>query len=343
MNASEHVHFIGIGGYGMSGIARVMLEMGFRVSGSDMASREITDKLQQSGAKVFIGHKASNITGADMIVYSSAIPQDNVELLAASEIGTLLLHRSDMLAKLLNEKTGIAISGAHGKTTTSSMISLVMERCGLDPTYLIGGEMMNMGSNAKAGNGDYVVAEADESDRSFLKYQPAIAVVTNIEADHLENYEGSFEHLKDAYQQFLNSIKVGGTAVICQDDEYLRLLSKTITSKKITFGIDQDADYRATNVCLLNRGVTFDVEHNHSTIGHVRLRVPGKHNVYNALATIVVCHHVGLSVEEIADVLKDFYGAKRRFQVLGEKDGMMVIDDYAHHPTEIQATIAAAK
>ncbi|MFC6456843.1 MULTISPECIES: UDP-N-acetylmuramate--L-alanine ligase [Paenibacillus] len=343
MKPSEHIHFIGIGGYGMSAIAKVMLEMGYQVSGSDLARQELTEKLAAKGARVYIGHEAEHVNGADVVVYSTALAKDNVEMTAAENLNIPILHRSQMLARLMNAKKGIAVAGAHGKTTTSSMIALVLEHCEQDPTYIIGGEIMNVGSNAKAGQGDWVVAEADESDGSFLQYHPYIALVNNIEADHLENYNGDFENLKKAYAQFLSQVKSDGKAVVCKDDSYLREMIPLIQSEVITYGIEHDADYMATNIDLGDRKVQFDVLHHGQPLGTIRLSVPGKHNVYNALATLITCLEAGLTFGQVAGAITEFRGAKRRFQVLGEVDDILVIDDYAHHPTEIEATISAAK
>ncbi|GIQ70182.1 UDP-N-acetylmuramate--L-alanine ligase [Xylanibacillus composti] len=343
MKASEHVHFIGIGGYGMSAIARVMLEMGYQVSGSDVARQELTDKLASKGARVFIGHEKDNVQGADIVVYSTALSKDNVEIAEAERLQIPVIHRSQMLARLMNAKKGVAVAGAHGKTTTSSMIALVMERCEQDPTYIIGGEIMNIGSNAKAGSGDYVVAEADESDGSFLQYRPHLAVVTNVEADHLENYDGKFENLKQAYVKFLSQIRSDGKAIVCADDPYIQEMLPNITSDTITFGIRQHADYTAADIKLGDRKVTFSVWHSGVKLGEMKLSVPGMHNVYNALATTIVCLQAGIPFADIAQAIQEFRGAKRRFQVLSESDDVLVIDDYAHHPTEIQATITAAK
>ncbi|MFE4199026.1 UDP-N-acetylmuramate--L-alanine ligase [Aneurinibacillus aneurinilyticus] len=341
----EHVHFIGIGGYGMSAIARVMLDMGCHVTGSDVARKELTDKLQKKGAQVFIGHQAENIAGADLVVYSTDIPKENVELTAAKAQAIPLIHRSKMLARLLNEKKGVAVAGAHGKTTTSSMIALVMEKAGIDPTYLIGGEIMDIGSNAKAGQGDFVVAEADESDGTFLEYFPHIAVVTNIEPDHLENYDGDFENLKKAYRQFLSQVKENGTAVVCIDDDYVEemLAEKKANVSLSTYAIDKQADYMASNIEPGDRTISFDVTHKGKLLGRMKLSVPGIHNVYNALATVAVCMQANLTFEEIADAIIAFRGAKRRFQVIGEVNDILVVDDYAHHPTEIEATLEAAR
>ncbi|NEW04487.1 UDP-N-acetylmuramate--L-alanine ligase [Paenibacillus sp. SYP-B3998] len=343
MSQAEHVHFIGIGGYGMSAIAKVMLEMGYRISGSDLAQQELTDKLKAKGAQVYIGHEARNVSGADLVVYSTALSKDNVEMQAAEELNIPIIHRSQMLGRLMNERKGIAVAGAHGKTTTSSMIALVMEICKLDPTYIIGGEIMNVGSNAKAGKGEFVVAEADESDGTFLQYHPTLALVNNIEADHLENYNGDFENLKKAYAQFLSQVRPGGKAVVCKDDIFLSEMIPQIKSEVITYGIDADADYVAYDITLGDRKVTFSVQHKGTNLGQISLSVPGKHNVYNALATLITCLEAGLSFDQIADAILEFRGAKRRFQVLGEINNILVIDDYAHHPTEIQATISAAK
>lgn len=343
MNTSEHVHFIGIGGYGMSAIAKVMLEMGFRVSGSDLAQQELTEKLAAKGARVYIGHEAGHVQGADLVVYSTALPKDNVEIRQAEQLNIPILHRSQMLARLMNAKKGIAVAGAHGKTTTSSMISLVMEACGQDPTYIIGGEIINLGSNAKAGRGDYVVAEADESDGTFLQYRPHMAIVTNIEADHLEHYDGDFNKLKQAYVQFLSQVNEGGMAILCADDPHLAELMPGLKCRKLTYAIERPADFSAADIRLGDRKVSFTVRHNEVPLGTIELSVPGKHNVYNALATLIACMEAGLSFDQVARTITEFRGAKRRFQVLAEVNGILVIDDYAHHPTEIQATIAAAK
>lgn len=344
MSTSEqHVHFIGIGGYGMSAIARVMLEMGYTVTGSDVAQQELTEKLAAQGAKVYIGHEAQHVQGADLVVYSTALSNDNVEKAAAEALNIPVIHRAQMLARLLNAKRGIAVAGAHGKTTTSSMIALVMEQCGMDPTYIIGGEIMNVGSNAKAGKSEFVVAEADESDGSFLQYYPAFGLVTNIEADHLENYGGDFERLKAAYATFLSQVKEDGKAIVCADDSVLAGLIPCVKSECITYGIEAEADYRATDIELGDRKASFTCVYRGTPLGRVHLSVPGRHNVLNALGTLIVCLEAGIPFARAAEALTEFRGAKRRFQVLGDVDDVLVIDDYAHHPTEIIATLAAAK
>ncbi|GAB2720403.1 UDP-N-acetylmuramate--L-alanine ligase [Paenibacillus thermoaerophilus] len=336
----------------MSAIAKVLLEMGFRVTGSDVARAELTDKLAARGAQVFIGHDEGHVRGADMVVYSTALSKDNVELSAAERLNIPTLHRSQMLARLLNARKGIAVAGAHGKTTTSSMIAHVLERSGFDPTYLIGGEMLNVGSNARAGRGEYVVAEADESDGSFLQYRPQIAVVTNIEADHLENYEGDFAKLRAAYEQYLSHVKPGGQAVVCVDDPYAReLADRTRKAAVLRYGMEApgggpcrpELEAEAREVRLGDRRASFELWSRGSRLGCIELFVPGRHNVYNALAAYLACREAGVAFAPFAEAIRDFRGAKRRFQVVGEACGVLVVDDYAHHPTEIEATIEAAR
>jgi UDP-N-acetylmuramate--alanine ligase len=339
----RHVHFVGIGGYGMSAIARVMLDLGYEVSGSDVSSHELTRKLEGLGAKVYLGHRPEQVEGADLVVYSTALPRDNVELQAAQAKGIPVIHRSEMLARLMAERTGIAVTGAHGKTTTSSMIAYVLDRLGLDPTFIIGGVVNDLGDNAKAGRGPYLVAEADESDGSFLHYHPRIAVVTNVEPDHLEHYEGSFENLKRAYAQFISQVQEDGLLVLCADDPLLGELAARAACPVIRYGLHQDAEYRAEDIELLDRGSRCIVLHEGVHLGELRLALPGRHNILNALAAIAVARHLGLAFPDVARVLETFHGAKRRFQVVAEAGNVLVIDDYAHHPTEISATLAAAR
>ncbi|WP_172195149.1 UDP-N-acetylmuramate--L-alanine ligase [Saccharibacillus qingshengii] len=343
MKKTEHIHFIGIGGYGMSAIARVLLEMGYKITGSDVAEQSLTKKLVDGGAEIHYGHQAEYVQGADTVVYSTALPEDNVERVEAQRLGIPTLHRSQMLARLLNERKGIAVAGAHGKTTTSSMTALAMEECGTDPTYIIGGEIVGFGTNAKAGKSEYVVAEADESDGTFLQYHPYISIVTNIEADHLENYEGSFEKIKEAYVQFLNQTREEGCAIVCGDDENLRELMPQLSCKLVTYGMGEDADYRISEIELGDRRSSFTVSTEGRELGRVNLFVPGKYNVYNATAALIACIKSGIPFEEAAEGLSKFNGAKRRFQVLADTAGALVVDDYAHHPTEIEATLRAAK
>jgi len=338
----EHVHFVGIGGYGMSAIARVMLDMGFSVSGSDVSTQELTQRLAERGAKVFHGHAAGQIEGADVVVYSTALSQDNVELQEARVRNIPVIHRSQMLARLMVDRVGVAVTGAHGKTTTTSMIAYVMEYCGLDPTFVIGGVVSNIGDNAKAGGGQYVVAEADESDGSFLHYRPKIAVVTNIEADHLEHYDGKFENLKDAYRTFIHQMPSDGLCIVSGEDGHLTELRQDAVCRVETYGIGVEANWTATNISLIDRGSVCAIHHDGHFLGRLELSLPGVHNIMNALAAIAVCREAGLPFERISEALQQFHGAKRRFQVVSETADILVIDDYAHHPTEISATIAAA-
>lgn len=344
MEDMRKVHFIGIGGYGMSAIARVLLDWGYEVSGSDIMPKELTDKLAARGAKIIIGHAAENIAGADFVVYSTDIPKDNIEINSAIVNDIPLIHRSEMLAKILNTKEGITVAGAHGKTSTSSMIAYVMEKGGQDPTFIIGGEVLELNSNAKAGSSPYVVAEADESDGSFLNYYPHIAVITNIEADHLENYDGKFDNLKDSYRKHLDQIKESGLAVINIDDEHLAKMAGQIDpAKLVTFGKSQAADYAAMNITQIGQECAFDIYQKEDFLAHINLRVPGVHNAMNALAAIIVCLRIGMDMATIKEHIQTFVGAKRRFNLMGDANGITIVDDYAHHPTEIRATLAAAK
>ncbi len=327
----------------MSAIARVMLDMGYEVSGSDVSRRDLAERLAERGAKVYVGHAKGHIEGADVVVYSTALAADNVELTEARARHIPVIHRSEMLARLMDERTGVAVTGAHGKTTTTSMIAYVMEQCGLDPTFVVGGVVSNIGDNAKAGGGQYVVAEADESDGSFLHYHPQISVITNIEADHLEHYDGKFENLKNAYGAFIRQMSPEGLLVISGHDSHLAELRTQASCRVVSFGMEHGYDYNVKNVRLIDRGSECEVFHGKELLGKLTLSLPGVHNVMNALAAIAVCVDAGLTFEQIAIPLTEFHGAKRRFQVITEGHGVLVIDDYAHHPTEISATIAAAQ
>lgn len=343
----HHVHFIGIGGYGMSAIARVLVDLGYKVTGSDVAMSDLARKLEAKGATIMIGHNAAHLEGADIVVYSTSIPEDNPELQAAKDKGIPLLHRSQMLARILNERKGVTVAGAHGKTTTTSMIAHVLEECGVDPTYIIGGELVDAGTNAKAGKSDFVVAEADESDGSFLEYRPSYAIITNIEPDHLEHFGGEFANLKKAYADFLGRLKPDGCAVLCVDDQYVRELMPTVDRTIITYGINpeyrQQAEFYATDIVCVDRETRCKVWHRDTLLGDLVLSMPGKHNIANALAAIIVSLQASLTFEQIAQALSTFRGAKRRFQIIGEARDILVVDDYAHHPTEIMATLNGAR
>lgn len=339
---NQKIHFIGIGGTGMGPLAKVFLEMGWQVSGSDLKASETTHYLQNLGAKISFGHASANIEGVCDVVYSSAIPCDNPELTAAMERNLSLYHRSELLAKLLNERRGIAIGGAHGKTTITSMISWVLDQAGLDPTVLIGARFAPFGPGAKFGRGNIAVAEADESDRSFLRYHPEIAVVTSIEADHLENYNGDFSELVSTYQQFLENVKLNGVAVLGIDDYEVRKITANYP-QALTYGFSEDAKWRAKITELKQVRTKFSLYCQGKKYGDFTLKVPGRHNVSNACAAVVVCDFLGLSAEKIGQHLATFSGAQRRFQIICEKKGITVVDDYAHHPTEIVATLRAVR
>ena len=347
MDQAQHVHFVGIGGYGMSAIARVLLDLGYKVTGSDVALNELVKKLGARGAIVHIGHSAAHIEGADILVYSTSIPKDNPEVVAARAKGIPVLHRSQMLARILNERTGVAVAGAHGKTTTTSMISHVLEECGVDPTFIIGGELINAGTNAKAGSSQYVIAEADESDGSFLEYRPVYEIVTSIEPDHLEHFDGDFNNLKQAYVKFLSHLKPGGKAILCIDDAHVREVLPYVREGVVTYAIHepytQQADFKALGIECGDRKSHCQVYYRDRLLGELSLNLPGKHNVANALAAIIVCLNAGLLFEQIAQALTTFRGAKRRFQIIGEARDILVVDDYAPHPTEIVATLKGAR
>ena len=337
----KNIHFIGIGGAGMSALAYVMIKRGYHVSGSDAKPGYMATKLAKEGALVFIGHAACQIERAEVVVVSTAIHPDNPELVEAHRRQVPVIHRSDVLAYLMNKHKGIAVAGAHGKTTTSSMLSCITSDCGLDPTIVVGGIVNNLGSNAANGKSDYVVAEADESDGSFLKFNPYIAVVTNIEDDHLDHY-GSQENIQKA--QFVSQIKDEGCAVLCYDNDRVRTIGEATDKKVISYGIDsQDADYQARNIIYGTDGTHFDVVYQGETIGQGHLIIPGRHNVLNSLGAIAAARELGLPLPDILASLEKFSGAKRRFETKGKVDGVWVVDDYAHHPTEIMATLKAAR
>ncbi|WP_071142520.1 UDP-N-acetylmuramate--L-alanine ligase [Acidaminococcus timonensis] len=339
----KNIHFIGIGGAGMSALAYVLIKRGYHVSGSDAKPGYMATKLAKEGALVFIGHAACQIERAEVVVISTAIHPDNPELVEAKRRQVPVIHRSDVLAYLMNKHKGIAVAGAHGKTTTSSMLSCITYDCGMDPTIVVGGIVNNLGSNARNGKSDYVVAEADESDGSFLKFHPYIAVVTNVEDDHLDHY-GSQENIQKAFAQFVSQIKDQGCAVLCYDNARVRTIGEHTDKRVISYGIDsRDADYRAENIVYGTDGTHFDVLYKGENLGRGHLIVPGRHNVLNALGAIAASRELGLETKDILASLEKFSGAKRRFETKGKVNGVWVVDDYAHHPTEIEATLKAAR
>ncbi|MDF2500751.1 MAG: UDP-N-acetylmuramate--L-alanine ligase [Anaerosporomusa subterranea] len=326
----------------MSAIAKVLLEMGYQVTGSDLVKSESTRKLECLGAVVFAGHDRHHLDNAEAAIVSTAIPSVNPELIAAREKGIPVFHRADMVAALMEDRFGIAVAGAHGKTTTTSMISLVLEHGKLDPTIIIGGELEAIGGNSKLGKSQFVVAEADESDGSFIKLAPKIAVVTNIENDHMDYY-GTMENILTAFRDFLHKLPTDGLAIVCFDNSYIRDMADGLGRPFISYAIDASADYTAKNITSEGLRTSFDVFHHETYLGTVTTQVPGRHNVANALAAIIVGLTLGLTLEEASKGLDVFSGVKRRFETKGRQAGVWVVDDYAHHPTEIATTLQAAK
>lgn len=348
MGRVRHVHFVGIGGAGMSGIAEVLHNLGYIVSGTDLNESTITRHLRELGIKVSLGHHAHNINGSDVVVYSSAVAVNNPELQSARQKRIPVIRRAQMLAELMRFQSGIAVAGTHGKTTTTSLIASLLADAGYDPTYVIGGLLNSAGSHAKLGSGKYLVAEADESDASFHHLQPVVAVLTNIDPDHLENYGGDFGALKRSFAEFLNRLPFYGLAVVCADNAGTREIMPQIVNSFITYGIDNAADYMASNIRYDQTTTLFEVNHGADDQRYeVRLRLPGKHNVLNALAAITVATELGIGREAITRALANFQGIGRRCQILGEiligAKAILLVDDYAHHPAEIAATLAAIK
>ena len=346
----HHLHFIGIGGSGMSGIAEVLLNLGYTVSGSDLQAGAATQRLGALGAKILLGHQAANIVGADAIVVSTAVQTDNPEVIAAREAGVPIVPRAQMLAELMRLKQGIAVAGTHGKTTTTSLIASILGEGGFDPTFVIGGRLNAAGANARLGKGDFLVAEADESDASFLRLSPVISVVTNIDADHMETYGHDFGKLKQAFVDFLERLPFYGVAVLCTDDPNVNEIIPQVTKQIVRYGLNEQANIRAEDVRADNGRMHFTAVRRNGSVSRlpITLNLPGVHYVQNALAAIAVATEVGASDDSIIKALGEFRGVGRRFQRYGElplpKGGAVtVIDDYGHHPVEMVATLAAAR
>lgn len=341
----KKIHFIGIGGIGMSGIAEVLCNLGFAVSGSDIKRSKNTDRLEELfGIRIEEGHRAENIGDAQAVVYSSAVREDNPEVVRAKELGVPVIPRAEMLAELMVLKPyAVAVSGTHGKTSTTSMVATILGHAGVDPTTVVGGVVAALGSNAKLGSSDWFVTEADESDRSFLMLYPTIAVVTNIDKEHMESYKG-MDDVVQCFTDFVNKVPFFGAAVICLDDPNVQLIIPNIKRRRVTYGLTAQADISAHNISYNDSfGSKFTVWQGSEVLGEIELPVPGKHNVYNALAATAVGLELDIPFETIAEAFLNFKNANRRFQFKGEADGVTVIDDYAHHPTEILATLSAAK
>jgi UDP-N-acetylmuramate--alanine ligase len=338
----KNIHFVGIGGIGMSGIAEVLLNLGYHISGSDTKETEVTRRLRSLGCEISYGHRKENLKQADVVVTSSAIRQGNPEVEAAEERLVPVIPRAEMLAELMRMKIGIAIAGTHGKTTTTSLIATVLAAGGLDPTVVIGGRLNSIGSNARLGQGEFLVAEADESDGSFLKLMPTIAVVTNIDPEHLDYYKG-IDEIKETFLCFLDKIPFFGLAVLCLDHPNIQSLLPKVKKRFTTYGLTTQADFQAKEIVFEGLSTSFDVVHQHQEIGRLRLRMPGLHNVYNALATLATAFELDIPFNVVQEALRDFSGIQRRFQIKGEKKGILVVDDYGHHPVEIMATLKAAR
>ena len=348
LGKTRRIHFVGVGGIGMSGIAELLANLGFAVSGSDAKRSETTARLEKKfGVTVHEGHAADHVGDADVVVFSSAVRPTNPEVVEANRRGIPVIPRAEMLAELMRLRSSIAVAGSHGKTTTTSMIALVLERAGLDPTAVIGGRLRAFGSNARLGTGEYMVAEADESDRSFLMLWPSIAVITNIDHEHMENY-GSFEDLQQAFADFANKVPFYGSVVACADDPPLRHVLPRIKRRLVTYGLESpEAQIVGSGVdigsfgarCMVHRRAPDGT----NPLGKLELAVPGRHNLLNALATVAVADRVGVDFARVASALGEFVGAERRFERHGEAGGVLVVDDYGHHPTEIAAVLAAAR
>lgn len=348
MRRIHAIHFVGIGGVGMCGIAEVLCNQGYQISGSDLKTSAVTERLQHMGVNIFIGHSADNVSQADVVVISSAVQDDNPEVQAAREARIPIVRRAEMLAELMRYRHGVAVAGTHGKTTTTSLLASIFAEGELDPTFVIGGRLNSAGTNARMGASRYLIAEADESDASFLHLQPMVAIVTNIDADHMDTYKGDFNRLKQTFVDFLHNLPFYGLAVLCTDDEVVKELLPRISRPILTYGLNEQADYRATDIKQ-------DGLYTHFTVlrpdGHkplvIKLRMPGVHNVLNALAAIAVATDEGIADQAICNALEQFAGVGRRFQVLENIQlpvgNAMLVDDYGHHPREVEAVIKAVK
>ena len=338
----QHIHFVGLGGSGMSGIAEVLLTLGYRVSGSDLKLSPVTERLASLGARVVEGHAAANVGDAHVVVTSTAVRPDNPEVLEARRCGVPVIPRAEMLAELMRLKYGVAVAGSHGKTTTTSMVALVLDRGGLDPTVVVGGRLNVLGSGARLGRGDFMVVEADESDRSFLKLDPTVAVVTNIDREHLDAYR-DLGDIQEAFVGFVNKVPFYGVAVLCLDDGPVQDVLPRIERRVVTYGLSPQAQLQAREVRLLPEGASYQAFQEGALLGTVELRVLGLHNVLNSLAAVAVGLDLGVPFGQVGEALAQFTGVDRRFQVRGELGGVLVIDDYGHHPTEIRATLEALR
>lgn len=340
---SKRIHFVGIGGVGMSGIAEILLRLGHQVSGSDMHESEATRRLERGGARITYGHHGDAVTeGTDVVVISSAVKFSNPEIQAARALKVPVIPRAEMLAELMRTKWGIAVAGTHGKTTTTSLVAAVLARAQLDPTVVIGGKVHSLGGNAQLGAGELMVVEADESDGTFLLLTPAMTVVTNIDPEHLDYY-GDMDRVRSAYLEFINRVPFFGAAVLCLDDVTVRSLLPQVRKRAITYGTSPDAELVARNLTVCGMETHFDVERNGEPLGELRVRMPGRHQAMNALAALAVATELGVPFDTVRAALSEFGGIHRRFEVCGDQNGILVVSDYGHHPAEIRATLSAAR
>ena len=340
---AHRLHFVGIGGIGMSGIAEVLLNLGYDVRGSDLNESALTKRLRQLGALLFIGHNEANVSEADVVVVSTAISSDNPEVVEARRQGIPIIRRAEMLAELMRMKYGVAVAGTHGKTTTTSLIGTILAEGGIDPTIVVGGRVKSLSSNARLGEGEYLVAEADESDGSFLNLIPTIAVVTNIDEEHLDHWSGGLDEIVEAFVNFVNKVPFYGCAVMCLDHPTVQSVLPRLDKRYVTYGFSRQADYRASDLSATDGSLKFTVCKHDSPLGEIELNMVGRHNVENALAAIVVADEVGVPFDTIAKALREFEGVGRRFEIKGKYNDILIVDDYGHHPTEIRATLQAAR
>jgi len=339
----RHVHFVGVGGIGMSGIAEILRSLDYDVSGSDLKASDVTKRLEGLGVRVDLGHRATNVHGTDVVVISSAVRPDNPEVLEARALHIPVIARAEMLAELMRVKHGVAIAGSHGKTTTTSLVATVLRAAGLDPTVVVGGKVNALGSNARLGQGDLLIAEADESDGSFLRLTPTVAVVTNIDPEHLDHY-GTFDKLQDAFVSFVERIPFYGLGVLCLDHPTVQSLLPRLQRRHVTYGMSAQADYRAMHVSYEGLSTRFEAFRRHDRLGEFVVKMPGAHNVLNTLAAIAVADELEVPLDVVRNALASFGGVQRRFTIVGEsKDGITTVDDYGHHPAEIEATLEAAR
>lgn len=337
----KKIHFVGIGGIGMSGIAEVLHNMGYTVTGSDIRESDTVRRLRSMGLKIFIGHSKDNIDESDVVVFSSAVKPDNPEIIKAKQLGIPVIPRAEMLAELCRLKYSILVAGAHGKTTTTSLIATVLNDAGFDPTVVVGGKLKSIGSNAKLGSGEFLVAEADESDGSFLKLNPAISVITNIDREHLDYFK-NLRRIKKAFLEFANKVPFYGLSILCGECRHIRDLIPHLTRRYVTYGFDSNFDFYAKNIEYFLPKVSFEAFYKDKSLGRFTITVLGKHNVLNALATIVVAKELSIPLEKVRESLENFKGIGRRFEFKGEKRGIKFYDDYGHHPTELKAVLKTA-